>query len=207
DMLMSQRHLHLPGIVKMEALAVLLLELTDESDHHHLVPVALQAEDCHRRRHDLTGSSVRKHLTDSSSVKTTARGGTVTQRLLHRLHYERYNIVLIAAVDGYSRKVMCLEAATNNRAQTAFAAFEKATEKYGIPSRVRADQGVENVEIAHYMFTVRGSDGGSFISGKSVHNQRIERLWRDVRTCVTSKYYSLLHNLETDHLLDISSRG
>ncbi|KAM4556018.1 uncharacterized protein V3H82_015977 isoform 1-T1 [Fundulus diaphanus] len=118
----------------------------------------------------------------------------------------RYNIVLFGAVDGYSRKVMCLEAATNNRAQTAFAAFKKATEKHGIPSRVRADQGVENVEIAQYMFTVRGTDRGSFISGKSVHNQRIERLWRDVRTCVTSKYYSLLHNLETDHLLDISSR-
>ncbi|XP_041845240.1 uncharacterized protein LOC121642553 [Melanotaenia boesemani] len=65
----------------------------------------------------------------------------------------RYNIVLFGAVDGYSRKVMCLNAATNNRAQTAFAAFKKATEKHGIPSRVRGDQGVENVEIAQYMFT------------------------------------------------------
>lgn len=40
--------------------------------------------------------------------------------------------------------------------------------------RVRADQGVENVEIAHYMLTVRGTDGGSFISGNSVHNQRFQ---------------------------------
>ncbi|XP_053370276.1 uncharacterized protein LOC128544241 [Clarias gariepinus] len=101
---------------------------------------------------------------------------------------------------------MCLNAATNNRASTAFTAFKKATERHGIPSRVRGDQGVENVEIARYMFTVRGTDRGSFMSGKSVHNQRIERLWRDVRTCVISKYYNALHSLDMDHLLDVSSR-
>ena len=38
--------------------------------------------------------------------------------------------------------------------------------------RVPADQGVENVDIAQFMFSVRGNDRGSFISGKSVYNQR-----------------------------------
>ncbi|KAL6455280.1 hypothetical protein MHYP_G00362750 [Metynnis hypsauchen] len=34
---------------------------------------------------------------------------------------------------------------------------------------------------------------------------RIERLWRDVKTCVTSKYYNILQSLERDQLLDLSS--
>lgn len=43
--------------------------------------------------------------------------------------------------------------------------------------RVRGDQGVENVDIAQMMFSVRGTGCGSFISGKSVHNQRWSNLF------------------------------
>lgn len=41
DVLMTRRHLHLPGIEEVEALALLMLELADNS-HHHLVPADLR---------------------------------------------------------------------------------------------------------------------------------------------------------------------
>ena len=40
------------------------------------------------------------------------------------------------------------------------------------------------------------------ITGSSVHNQRIERLWRDVFRCVLSLYYQVFYYLEDCGKLD-----
>ncbi|XP_042626097.1 uncharacterized protein LOC109068500 isoform X1 [Cyprinus carpio] len=117
----------------------------------------------------------------------------------------RYNIVIFGGIDGFSRKIMYLGAASNNLAATSLLFFQESVEKFGFPLRVRADQGVENVDIARLMFTVRGTGRGSFISGKSVHNQRIERLWRDLWVAVTNIYYDVLHYLEEEGFLNIAN--
>ena len=78
------------------------------------------------------------------------------------------------------RLVTYIKCSNNNCASTVLSLFIQAVAEFGVPSRVRSDQGVENVDIARWMLTHMGVNRGSILTGSSVHNQRIERLWRDV---------------------------
>ena len=58
--------------------------------------------------------------------------------------------------------------------------FLNSVERFRTPMRLRTDHGTENVLIARYMLEKHGVEARPVITGKSVHNQRIERLWVDV---------------------------
>lgn len=95
----------------------------------------------------------------------------------HKL-IQPYRIVIHGGIDGYSRVIVFLKASTNNRADTVASLFREAVDRYNLPSRVRSDQGLENIDVARIMLIKRGLNRGSIITGTLVHNQRIERLWR-----------------------------
>lgn len=112
----------------------------------------------------------------------------------------RWRIVIHGAIDGFSRTVVFLKASTNNEASTVSELFLKASDIYHFPRRIRTDYGTENVHVARIMLTRYGADCKPVL--QSVHNQRIERLWRDVHNYVVLFYKNLFYYLEENQLLD-----
>lgn len=114
----------------------------------------------------------------------------------------RWRIVVHGAIDGFSRRIVYLRASDNNRADTVMNLFRLAVHDCGWPSRVRSDKGGENIEVARAMLAVRGTGRRSHLAGSSVHNQRIERLWRDTFRCVCHFFYSMFYEMEDLGILD-----
>ena len=113
-----------------------------------------------------------------------------------------WRIVLHGAVDGFSRTVLYVNCVNNNRAETALGCFLQGVAQFGLPLKVRTDKGGENWEIARYMVRARGIGKGSIIAGKSVHNQRIERMWGDINRVVGRHYKGIFQYMEHEGILD-----
>ena len=85
------------------------------------------------------------------------------QKLVH------WRFVVVGGIDGFSIMVMFLKCSDINRSGVA---------NFGIPLRVRSDQGLEHVSVANFMLVEMGDT--SMITRPRTHNQRIERLYRDI---------------------------
>jgi len=58
------------------------------------------------------------------------------------------------------------------------------------------DAGSENVLVASWQERMAGYGRGSVLVGRSVHNQRIERFWRDLRRSVLQTWIGLFVYVE-----------
>ena len=114
----------------------------------------------------------------------------------------RWRIVVHGGIDGYSRRIVYLQASDNNKATTVVCLFLNAVHECGWPSRVCSDKGGENVDVARAMLTARVTGCRVFLVGSSVHNQCIEILWRDVFRCICHFYYALFYEVEDLGILD-----
>ncbi|CAL8392205.1 unnamed protein product [Arctogadus glacialis] len=163
----------------------------------------------------VTRSRVREMLTRVNPTAAARRWSrTVARRVYHvpypnslwhidgNMRLIRWGFVTHGAIDGYSRLITYLSCSTDNRSTTVLSQFLKATCLYALPSRVRSDHGGENILVALFMHLVQGLEHRGFITGRSVHNQRIERLWRDVFLHVLQHFYLMFYSLEDSEVLN-----
>jgi hypothetical protein len=169
-----------------------------------MVDSCLAEADCRVSRKRLRASMKRVDAAGIQSRKAKAirRRQYNVQGPHHLWHVDgnhkliKFNMVIHAGIDGFSRALMYARCSDNNTAETALVHFKEGVDNFGLPSRVRTDLGGENWGIARYMLEKRGYDRGSILAGKSTHNQRIERQWRDMTKEVTSFYRDLFFSLE-----------
>ena len=112
----------------------------------------------------------------------------------------KWRFVVHGGIDGFSRTIVYLHCSTNNFPSTVMASFADAVCKYGVPNQIRSDRGGENVQVWEYMLEQHRSESAVLV-GSSTHNERIERLWRDVYRCVGVLFADLFREMESDNAL------
>ncbi|KAK3088617.1 hypothetical protein FSP39_021324 [Pinctada imbricata] len=117
-----------------------------------------------------------------------------------------FGIAINGCMDGFSRCMIWLEAAsTNNDPKVIGNYFINAVkERGGCPKRVRGDLGTENVYVENMQKFLRRnheddlSGDRSYMSGRSTLNQRIEWFWGLLRKEMAQFYMDLFADLGQD---------
>ena len=117
----------------------------------------------------------------------------------------KYGIVIHGCIDGRTRTIIYLSASDSNSSQIVLDLFKDGVRRFQLPLRVRGDKGGENVLVADFMIQHRGVGNSSYIAGLSVHNTRIERLWRDMRNHTIQFYIDLFRYFENDCGMELTN--
>ena len=110
----------------------------------------------------------------------------------------RWRFVIHGAVDGFSQTITYLHCSNKNRASTVLDLFQNSVALFYLPDHIRSDRGGKNMDIWRYIIANHNHVYSCVITESSVHNERVERLWRDVNRSV----YSIFATLESNGLFD-----
>ena len=113
----------------------------------------------------------------------------------------RWRMIIHAGVDGFSCLITFIRCANNNLASTMLEAFLQGVSVYGIPQAVRSDHGGENVDVWRHMLSIHQVPS-CVVTGNSVHNERIKRMWRDVTRNISSSFIATFYELEAEQVLN-----
>ena len=114
----------------------------------------------------------------------------------------RWRMVIHGCVDGFSRAIVSIKCSNNNEAATVLELFKNGVKTFHYPLRIRTDYGTENVEVARFMLHKYGVAANPVLTGRSIHNQRIERMWRDVFVYVLQYFHNLFYFMESHNIVD-----
>eukprot|EP00111_Clytia_hemisphaerica_P012157 TCONS_00035698-protein len=125
---------------------------------------------------------------------------------------KRYGICIHGCIDGYSRKLIWLEAASTNNCPAVVAGFflNQVKSLKGTALNVRADRGTENSNIAGIQRLFRSNDNDfqaiekSFRFGRSTSNQRIEAFWSQLKRSLTQWWMNFFKDMIDDGTFDES---
>ena len=118
---------------------------------------------------------------------------------------KHYGICISGCIDGYSRKIMWLNAySTNNDPKVIGGYFvECVKECGGCPRIVRGDCGTENGHVKAFQQLLRSSHTDSladrsYMDGASTKNQRIEAWWSILRKQCAQYWMELFQSLQEE---------
>ena len=163
------------------------------------VPRQWLRDSIHRVDHEKTvarRSTVVKHRVYSVDQPNSVRHLDSHHKLI------KWRFITHAAIDGFSRIITNITCTNNNKSETVLQQLLLGAREFGLPLRVRTDHGGENIKVWEHMLTAYNNDTSRVITGSSAHNERIERLWRDVHRSVTSHFADTFRKLESENILD-----